>query len=344
MSNIVSVKKVERAQTYDLEINHPDHQFYLANGILTSNSHAISYAMDSFYCAWLLTHYEAEWLCSYMESMSGNTESRSKAISEIKSFGYEVGSVDINESESDWVISTTRKAFVPSFLTLKHVGNAAIEEIKSFRPYTNIKDLFYDERGIWKNSKFNQRALSNLIKMKAFGSMGIVGPDKFFSSYKHFYHVVIENQGLVHRSLKKTPDLGWKNFNEIATQTHGMEEWTRKEFAMFQKEIVGTINPSDLISDEMKEKFEENDIKSVDHWSSLDLYWFMIENSHKKKTKKGKPYLLLDVIGESGISKRCFMWDWDSRTEFEPYTVCVAEVDNSDFGLSTKMRQLKRLD
>ena len=85
MSNIVSVKKVERAQTYDLEINHPDHQFYLANGILTSNSHAISYAMDSFYCAWLLTHYEAEWLCSYMESMIGNTESRSKAISEIKS-------------------------------------------------------------------------------------------------------------------------------------------------------------------------------------------------------------------------------------------------------------------
>lgn len=344
MSNIVSVKKVEAAQTYDLEVNHPDHQFYLANGILTSNSHAISYAMDSYYCAYLLTYYEAEWLCAYMESMIGSTDSRAEAITQIKSFGYEIGNVDINESDFDWAISKTRKTLIPSFTTLKSVGNSAVEEIKRNGPYTNVKDLFYDEKGIWKTSKFNQRAISTLIKMRGFDSMGIVGKDKFFSSYKHMYHVIIENLALVHKSSKKIPDIGWRNLNEIATSTYGMEEWTRKEFAMFQKEIVGTINPTDLISDDIKKKFEENDIKSVDSWEFLDVYWFMIKEAFEKKTKNGKPYLLLEVLGETGKIRRMYLWDWDQRKKFEPYTICVSEVDSSDFGLSAKMRRLKTID
>jgi len=36
-----------------------------------------------------------------------------------------------------------------------------------------------------------------------------------------------------------------------------------------------------------------------------------------------------------------FMWDWDSLAGFEPYSLCVAEVDRSDFGLSTKQRKMK---
>ena len=307
-------------------------------------AHAVAYAMDSFYCAWLLTYYEAEWLCAYMESMIGNTESRSKAINEIKSFGYEVGGVDINESSNNWAISKTRKAFVPSFSTLKSVGSAAIEEIKQYRPYTNVKDLFYDDRGIWRASRFNQRVISTLIKARAFESMDIVGPGKFFSSYKHMHYVVIDNIGKIKRSLKKNKDLGWKNFNEITTESYDMEEWTMKEFAMFQLASVGTINPSDLISNEMKKKFEENEINSIDNWSVLDLYWFMIKNSTEKKTKYGKPYLLLDVVGETGASKRMFMWDWDQRTQIEQYSVCVAEVDNSDFGFAAKMRKLRKID
>ena len=38
-NNIKSIKQIGKAQTYDIEVAHPDHQFYLANGILTSNSY-----------------------------------------------------------------------------------------------------------------------------------------------------------------------------------------------------------------------------------------------------------------------------------------------------------------
>lgn len=306
-------------------------------------SHAISYAMDSYYCAWLFTYYEAEWLCAYMESMIGNSESRAKAIAEIKSFDYEVGRVDINESSQGWVISKTRKAFVPSFSTLKSVGNSAINEIIQHRPYTDVKSILYDDRGIWKASKFNRRALDALIKMGAFESLGIVGEGRFFSSYKHMHHCIIENQHLIRKSLKRDPQIGWKKLNEIAIETYGMEEWTRRELAMFQKDVIGSVDAVSLIPQDVKERLEKNEILSTDNWTALDLYWFVIKSTTVKKTKKGKPYLLLDVVGESGIAKRMYMWDWDMATEFEPYTACIGEVDSSEFGLSIRLRKMKIL-
>lgn len=305
-------------------------------------SHAISYAMDSYYCAWLLTYYEAEWLCAYMESMIGNPDSRAKAISEIKSFGYEIGNVDINESGMNWRISKTRKAFVPSFSTLKSVGKAAIDEILEFRPYSDIKSLLYNENGTWKNSKFNRRAFEALVKMGAFESMDLVGEGKFFSSYKHMHHCIIECQGQIKKSTKKDPHAGWKKLQEIALETQGMEEWSRRERALFQKDIVGSVDAVSLIPQEIKEKIEKNDIKSVDNWDGFDIYWFVIKSTTEKKTKKGKPYLLLDVVGESGVSKRMYMWDWTGAS-YEPYTPCVGEVDSSDFGLNIRSKKLKIL-
>jgi hypothetical protein len=50
MAKIVSCVPAGKHQTYDLEVNHPNHQFYLANGALTSNSHAMAYAITSYQC------------------------------------------------------------------------------------------------------------------------------------------------------------------------------------------------------------------------------------------------------------------------------------------------------
>ena len=179
--------------------------------------------------------------------------------------------------------------------------------------------------------------------MGAFESLGIVGEGRFFSSYKHMHHCIIENQHLIRKSLKKDPQIGWKKLNEIAIETYGMEEWTRRELAMFQKDVIGSVDAVSLIPQDVKERLEKNEILSTDNWTALDLYWFVIKSTTVKKTKKGKPYLLLDVVGESGIAKRMYMWDWDMATEFEPYTACIGEVDSSEFGLSIRLRKMKIL-
>ncbi len=61
-----------------------------------NKSHAVSYAINSYYCAWMMTHFEEEWLCAYLESMEGNPDKRAKAFSEVAAMGYKIVPLDIN--------------------------------------------------------------------------------------------------------------------------------------------------------------------------------------------------------------------------------------------------------
>ena len=130
-------------------------------------SHAVSYAINSYYCAWLLTHYEEEWVTAYLEAVSGNPKKLAKALSEVKSLGYTVSRVDINKSDRMWVCSDN-KTLVPSFSSCKGIGDAAVQEILQNRPYANVLDLLWNEDGSWKHSKLNKRAMSVLIQLRAF--------------------------------------------------------------------------------------------------------------------------------------------------------------------------------
>ena len=70
-----------------------------------NKSHAVAYALDSYYCAWLMTYFEEEWLCAYLESMEGNPDKRGKAFSEVKALGYEIVPIDINHA-ANFIISS----------------------------------------------------------------------------------------------------------------------------------------------------------------------------------------------------------------------------------------------
>ena len=304
-------------------------------------SHALAYAIDSYYCAWLLTYFEAEWLCAYMESMIGNPDDRAQAISDVKKMGYDIGNVDINLSTNQWSVDSERKLLIPSFNTIKGVGETAIEEIVACRPYRSIEEMLWKDDGQWRPSKFNRRALESLIRAGGFESMGVVGKDKQFSSWKQMHHVLIENAEDIKKWAKKDPQRGIKKFRELIIETEGMPEWTRRETALMQIELSGKLDPTSLISPELQQKFKDREVHSVDSWERLDIYWFVIVSSAEKKTKNGKPYLMLQVMGEAGNMEKMFMWDWDGKIAFEPYTLCVAEVDRSDFGLATKGKKIK---
>lgn len=53
---ISSIKKIGKSPTLDIEVGTPDHIFY-ANGIASSNSHAISYGLDGYWTAYIKAHF-----------------------------------------------------------------------------------------------------------------------------------------------------------------------------------------------------------------------------------------------------------------------------------------------
>ena len=307
-----------------------------------NKSHAVSYAIDSYYCAWLMTYYEEEWLCGYLEAMSTSPDKRKKAFSEIKKLGYKTAPIDINHATKSWTILEGKK-FMPSFLSCKGVGGAAVEEIVANRPYQSIEDLLWDEEGKWKHSKFNKRALESLIKIKAFGSMDLV--PRVFSSYRQMHEVLITQNPQIKKWSKKDNDRGKRAFREAMIENADVGEWSRTEVAKFSVDVLGAFNVSTFVSDELQDSLLEKGIRSIDDVDSRDLYWFVITDVKTKLTKHKKPYLLLTTTGPSGANTRLFCWGWsDDTPPLDKYSICVAEVDKNDFGCSTNRRKLKVLN
>lgn len=313
------------------------------SGYAFNAAHATAYAIDSYYCAWLLTHYEEQWLCAYLESMSNNPDDRSQAFGEIKAMGYQVVPIDINHATSGWTI-LPGKRFMPSLSSCKGVGDSAINEIEEFRPYDTFENLLWAEDGTWKHSKFNKKALEALIKIGAFQSMDVVGEGKLFKSYKHMYDVVIEHMDELKKSPKKDPLQGRKRFFELARELGPTtEEWSRKELAGFQVEYFGAVDVLSTVDPVLIKKLEDKGVRSIDDWTGKDIYWLCVAGYTVKKTRTGKSYLLLEAVGPAGKSYRVNAWGYDGKRVIEPYALCCAELDKNDFGMATTLWRLKEV-
>lgn len=351
MSNIKSITPCGSHQTYDLEVDHPDHQFYLANGVLTSNSHAVSYAIDSYYCAYLQTYYEVEWCCAYLESASSNADKLSRALKDIKSLGYNIESIDINHADATWTIGKN-KTLMPSFKSCKGIGDSAIEEILENRPYNTIEELLWNEDGSWRHSKFNKKALENLIKIQAFKSLDCVGEGKLFKTYALMYEVIINNHDLIKKTIKKDPTIGKKNFYELIRKLQDdIPEWTTEEILENKNELLGTISVNDLISDEMIQYLQEREIPAIEYVLDLEeeehkgMYWFVITGYTIKTTKNGKQYASINAVGMIGKSVNISVWGWNpNKSNIKRFGLYVAEIQKNKFGCSTTSWNLKEVN
>lgn len=343
MSNIKSVTPIGEHQTYDLEVDHPDHQFYLANGILTSNSHAVAYAIDSYYCAYLMRYYEEEWLCAYLESMSGNDDAKAKAFSEVRALGYQIVPIDVMHASDSWTALPGKK-LMPSLIALTGFGNAAAAELDLLRPFETIEELLWNEDGSWRPSKLNKKALEALVNVKAFNSLDIIGEDKLFKNYAHLYEVLIEHNSEIKKTSKKDPFVGKKRFYELAKELSDIEPWDKNELIARMIKHFGTLDVSQLISKDVVQKLDSSGVKSIDDYSSPGLYWFFVTKATPKKTKNGKNYLILEIVGPGSKVHKMFMWGWDGSMMFERYSCVLGEVSSSEFGFASTQRKLRILD
>jgi DNA polymerase-3 subunit alpha len=306
-------------------------------------AHAVSYAIDSYYCAWLLTYFEEEWLCAYLESMSGTDDKRAKAFSEVKALGYKIVNVDINYATDSWTI-LDGKRFMPSFLSCKGVGGAAIEELIENRPYKSIEEMLWYPTGQWRHSKFNKRALEALVAIKAFDSLECVGPDKTFNNYKQMYEVLINRNSEIKKWTKKNPTVGMEAFKSALIATQDIEDWTRREIVDNSTKYLSSFNPATLVPDYVLSKFDEKGVKPIDEIETSDICWFVIMGVKEKKTKNGKPYLLLETSGPTGQIKRVFCWGWNGVDEIPVYSVCISEITVDNYGCKTFFSKIKILE
>lgn len=327
-------KFIDGCQSNGLELKEAEklwENMVYFSGYGFNKSHAVAYAMVSYYCSWLLTYYYDEWICAYLESSSVTQEKLVEAFGNVKALGGEIAPLDARYATNRWVIMGDNR-WMPSLSSCKGVGLTALQELEKYRPFDKIEDLLYDKNKIYRLSKLNKKALSSLIKVGAFDHF--VGEGKEFNTTNQLYEVVINNNEKIKKTLKTKPLVGYEQFCELKALYSDMEEKSVKAVMQDQADILGSFDTSVLITDKVQSVFDANNIVPLDQIESSGFAWFVVNNANIKLTKTKKEYLLIDALDSNSGESRIYFWNYKKDKDKIPdkYSLCVAKIEKNEFG------------
>lgn len=316
-----------------------------------NKSHAVAYASVSYQCAYLLHHYPDEWITTYIDycatekgTQSGKESPKSIALREAKMLGYTLGKADINFSEKNY--TNKGKTLIPSFASLKYVGSSVLEEIEQYRPYVDLEDLMFNRDNTWRHSKLNRRALSTLIKLEALGSMKLVGEGRTFNNYRQLHYVVVEKGDDLKKACNKKNKTNVQDLQRYIEEAKQLPDWTLAEKIQFSKELSGSVDLGLIVTPEIADYFESQNIVSVDDLEHENqIVWGICKSSTVATTKNGKTYLNLKLYGESGVEYKVFCWNFNPKKDkpIPEDVLILGTFESGNFGLSTRFGALEVL-
>ncbi len=166
---IVAIEFAGERMTYDVEMDPDGPLNYVANGIVSHNSHAACYALISYRTAWLKANYPAEYMAALISSVMSTKDKVPFFVARCEELGIAILPPDVNASDHEFVVAEGSIRF--GLDAVKGVGYAAVEAIKSAReekPFESIWDFCerVDPRAV------NKKAIEALVKCGAFDSTG----------------------------------------------------------------------------------------------------------------------------------------------------------------------------
>ena len=295
-------------------------KFEYFSGYGFNKSHAVSYSMLSYQCAWLAHHHPAEWMAAFLDK---EPESRKeKAINIAKGFGFGIRKLDVNTSGRVWEISEDGETLIQPLTSVKGLGEAAIDQIVHNRPYKKVEDFIFNENMVY--SKLNKKALDVLVRSGAMN--GLV--DNRFSGLKHFWSAIAVDRP---RKLKKLDD------NIELYRPEG--DFEEEEIIQYTVELTGVFPMSEVMSNDIVAKLEQNMIPPIGEFDpDLKLTWFIPRKIVPRKTKNNKDYWVVEVIDNTGATSSIKCWGVNPKLDIlylnRPY---MAKLDyHPTWGFSTR--------
>ena len=295
-------------------------KFEYFSGYGFNKSHAVSYCVLSYQCAWLLNYYPECWMAAFLDKEPDSRKER--AINVAKAYGFNIEPLNINTSGTVWEISEDGKTLIQPLTSIKGLGDKAIEQIIENRPFNTIEEFIFDEKIVY--SKLNKKALNALIKSQTLNCL----MDDRFTGLKHFVSAVA-----IDRPRKE------KNLLENIEAYAAEGDYSEEEKIQYLVDLTGTFPLNLVMNENVMRRLEELYIPPISEYDAeLGVVWFVPREIIKKKTKNNKDYYILRVIDSNSeiTTIRC----WGIRPEKDiihlnrPY---MAKLDyNPQWGFSTR--------
>jgi DNA polymerase-3 subunit alpha len=298
--------------------------FEYFSGYGFNKSHAVSYCIISYQCAWLLNYYAAEWMAAFLDK---EPETRKeKAINVAKAAGFKIKSLDVNSSGRVWEISPDGRTLIQPLSSIKGLGDAAITQIMNHRPFKQVEDFLFNEGIVY--SKLNKKALDVLCRCGALDSL----IDDRFTGGKHFWSAIC-----VDRPRKV------KNLEENIAEYGDEGDFSDEEKIAYLVELTGVFPFNRVMKQQIYDQLNDAFIPPIANFDPelCEVVWFIPRKVTTKTTKKGKPYWVIDVIDDTNQLTRVRCWGVQPYDRIQINKPYMARLDyNEKWGFST--RSIKR--
>ena len=302
--------------------------FEYFSGYGFNKSHAVSYCVLSYQCAYLLNYYPAEWLAAFLDKEPESRKER--AIATAKSLGFNVRALNVNTSGSVWEITEDGNTLIQPLTSIKGLGEKAIEQIIEHRPFNKIEDFLFHEKIIY--SKLNKKSLIALCEAQALNDL----VDDRFTGLYHFWQAVCKD-----RPRKQ------KNLEENIEKFAPLGDWSEEEKLEKLVNLTGVFPINAVVTPRVRQKLDELYIPPISEFDpSLGVTWFIPRECKLKKSKNGKNFYVVKVIDDNNETTVIRCWGVDPDKDVvhinRPY---MAKLNyNQQWGFSTfSMRKMFKL-
>lgn len=271
--------------------------FEFFSGYGFNKSHAVCYSILSYQCAWLLTYHPSEWIASYLDDE--NDDGKAKAISIVKSLGYEVQPPNVNNSGDRWQFSNDGKTFYQPLSSIKGLGEKAIEQVINNRPFKTIDDLLFNENIAY--TKLNKKGLDALARCGALDDL----MDNRFSGRKHFW-----------MSFCGERPKNKKKFDAYIEQYKDAGDFTRDEIITNCVELLGFFPVTMVMSPQLYKRLEDSNVPAISKYDpELQVCWFVPISLETKISKNDKNYYVVQVVDDTGKTTEIKAWSVDKTKD-----------------------------
>ena len=295
-------------------------KFEYFSGYGFNKSHAVSYSILSYQCAWLLNYFPAEWMAAFLDK---EPEKRKEAaINLAQKYGFDIEPVNINTSSWHWEISADGNTMIQPLSSIKGLGDKAIEQIIDNRPFKTAEELLFNEEVVY--SKFNKKAMDVLCRCGAMRDL----LDERFTGMKHFWAACVADRPKNKKKLDENIDL---------YRPEG--EYSDEEKIENISSLTGIFPITLVMTRDVRERLEHYMVPPLGEPDPElgNVVWFIPREIIHKKTKTGRTYWIVKAIDSTSTitSIRCWgIRDGDRLHINRPY---MARLDHDpSWGFSTK--------
>ena len=279
-----------------------------------NKSHAAAYALLAYQTAWLKTHYPHEFYAASMCFDMHQSEKLAIFVDDMRRNGVMLAGPDINHSVAEFTVERTEDGYAVRYALagLRNVGEKAMEQIVEERdangPFASLDDLF---RRIPAGA-MNRRQLEALA---AGGALDALEPNRARIIANAELLMAVADEAVRARTSGQGGLFGGDDHAVPATRLAEAKAWSRSEQMAAERENFGFYFAAHPV-EEYRAVASANGART---YGSLiagggepagrtgAVMAALVEGVQKRKTKKGKDFVMADFSDSSGLfSASCF--------------------------------------